>query len=295
MQHVILVRYAEIHLKGLNRPYFEKMLCARIAQTIKPFGGTVERTQGRMVVRGFGDKRHEAMAMLSKVFGIQGLCPAVEIDKDIHVIADRAVQLMEAGNHTTCTFKVDARRADKSFPMDSMTIARELGGMLLERLPELRVDVHKPAVHVAVEIREQAYVYVDSLPGPGGMPTGCNGKACLLLSGGIDSPVAGWMVAKRGVSLEAVHFESPPYTSERARDKVVTLARMLQEWGTPARLHVVPFTDIQRQLYDKGPDSQLTILMRRCMMRIAEEIALKNRSEERRVGKECRSRWSPYH
>ena len=219
-----------------------------------------------------------AAESLQKVFGIVGICPVVrkpvqeigELRKDIVAYVG---QMYPEGNRT---FKVEARRANKRYPLNSMEINCELGEAVLEACPEMRVDVHNPDVRLNVEIREEVYIYSEIIPGPGGMPVGTNGSAMLLLSGGIDSPVAGYMIAKRGVEIEAVYFHAPPYTSERAKEKVVDLARLVSAYAGPIKLHIVNFTDIQLYIYEKCPHDELTIIMRRYMMRIAEHFAKKD-------------------
>ena len=213
---------------------------------------------------------------LQTVFGVVALCPARVVAKDWQAICAAAPDYLARDLAGAKTFKVNAKRSDKRFPMDSPAICRELGGLLLSRFPHLRVDVNQPEVTVTVEVREKdAYIHKDQLPGAGGIPVGTGGKAALLLSGGIDSPVAGYMMAKRGLELIAVHFASPPYTSDRARPKVVSLAEKLLPYTGRIRLFVVPFTRLQEQLRDKGPEDYFTLLMRRAMMRVAEAIALR--------------------
>lgn len=278
MKHIFLVRYNEIHLKGLNRPFFERRLMENIKAALAGLEPRVVIRQGRLFVEAAQHAREEALARLARVFGVHSVSPALEVDKQWDAVAEGAVSLVEealeeAGGQAV-TFKVEARRSDKLFPMDSSEINRELGALLLQKFPGLAVDVHHPALRVGVEIREQnAYVYVRNLPGPGGMPTGTAGRGMLLLSGGIDSPVAGYLMAKRGMELHAVHFYSYPYTSVRARDKVVELARMLAGYCGGVTLHLVAFTDIQRMIYDKCPPKETTLVMRRVMMRIAGHIA----------------------
>ncbi len=275
-EQVLLIRYAEIHLKGLNRPYFERRLQDAIRRALRSMGARVERTQSRMFVYGLSAEQVEpAIERLQRVFGVHSVSPALAVDVSYDAIAEAACQLMEAEltNRQQASFKVFSRRSDKSFPMRSDEINRELGSLLLSRFPALHVDVHRPEISVGVEVRERCFVYVSEVRCAGGMPVGCNGRAALLISGGIDSPVAGYMIAKRGVSLSAVHFYSYPYTSERARDKVVALTRILSRYAEEIRLHLVPFTDIQMTIYEKCPSSQTTVLMRRLMMRIAERIA----------------------
>ena len=278
MEPVLLVRYAEIHLKGLNRPFFEKSLVHRIELALRPIGADVVREQGRIFVYGVPQDQLPAAAdKLSRVFGIHSVSPAVSCEKVWEDIVEAAYTLVEArlAGAEHLSFKVMSRRSDKRFPMRSEDICRTLGGLLLERFPQLSVDVHKPDLYVGVEIRQnRAFVYADEIAGVGGMPVGCNGHAMLLISGGIDSPVAGYMIAKRGVRISAVHFFSYPYTSERARDKVVELARILTSYTGAITLYLVPFTEIQLAIYEKCPQSETTVLMRRLMMQISERIAL---------------------
>ena len=277
MNRVLLVRYAEIHLKGLNRPFFERLLVDRIKQALSPVKANVEREQGRIFVYDVPeDMIGEAIDRLRRVFGIHSVSPACCVEKDWNCIRDTAVAEVGAAlaEDPKNTFKCFARRADKRFPMTSEQLCRELGHELLEAYPSLSVDVHHPELSVTVEIRQQnAFVYSTELMGAGGMPVGSNGKAMLLISGGIDSPVAGYMIAKRGVLLDAVHFYSYPYTSERARDKVVELTKLVSRYAGTINLYLVPFTDIQMTIYDKCPSTETTVLMRRLMMKIAERIA----------------------
>lgn len=277
MEKVLLVRYTEIHLKGLNRPYFERALADNMKRALRGLEPKIEREHGRIYVRGISEESFpEAQERLTRVFGIHSLSPASAVDKDWETVVQAAAELMEKELESRpgkATFKVLARRSDKHYFMNSDEINRELGGRMLERFPQLSVDVHKPEIKLSVEIRDMAYVYCSEIPGANGMPTGTAGKASLLISGGIDSPVAGYMMAKRGLTLSAVHFYSYPYTSERARDKVVELTRLVSRYAGEIRLHLVPFTDIQMTIYEKCPEKETTILMRRLMMRIAETIA----------------------
>lgn len=270
MRELLLVRFGEIFLKGLNRPYFMKELVRKIRYAVQPVGGQVWLHDSRVFVSDYIDQE-ECIRRVTRVFGVHSVCPAVEMDKeDFQAICAQAYAMMQ---HLTGTFKVCARRSDKRYPMDSNAINRELGGYLLERCPSLRVDVREPQHRLNVEIRDKAYLYVRVIPAVGGMPVGTNGRAMLLLSGGIDSPVAGWTIAKRGVKIEAVHFHSYPYTSDRAKEKVLDLARLLSESCCGIRVHVVPFTKIQMEIHEKCPDEYTTLIMRRFMMRIAERIA----------------------
>ena len=277
-----LIKYGEIGLKGKNRHKFEDALLDHIRRNMTKlgYGFSLRRTQGRMFVDLHEDfDPDEVLESLKRVFGIVGICPMVEItDVSYENIAKEVEDYMvrEYGGRTF-TFKVNTRRADKSYPMTSMEMNAELGGVILDAVPGASVDVHTPEVEVYLEIREDAaYLYTHIIPGIGGMPVGTNGKAMLLLSGGIDSPVAGYMIAKRGVTIEAVYFHAPPYTSERAKQKVVDLAAQIAKYSGPIRLHVVNFTDIQMAIYEKCPHDELTIIMRRYMMRIAEYFAEKS-------------------
>lgn len=277
MEKVVLVRYAEIHLKGLNRPFFERLLVDRIKQALNPIHAAVEREQGRIFVYGIPeDQIPNCVDRLCRVFGIHSVSVADCVEKDWNAIREAAVSKVEpfAKEDPTLTFKCFARRSDKRFPMTSEQLCRELGHEILEAYPTLSVDVHHPKMPVTVEIRQSnAFVYTAEVLGAGGMPVGSNGKAMLLISGGIDSPVAGFMIAKRGVMLDAVHFYSYPYTSERARDKVIELAKLVSRYAGRINLYLVPFTDIQMTIYDKCPPTETTVLMRRLMMKIAERIA----------------------
>lgn len=281
---IILVRYGEIHLKGQNRPRFEKMLKDSMSAAVRRFGGSVKKGDGRFYVRHIEQSQiPAAMDALCKVFGVHSVSPAYEMEKDLSAVCQKAAELaqaeMERLGLSSASFKVKGKRSDKRYPLSSMEVAAEVGGYILEHIPGLSVDVKNPQLTVYVEMREQAYVYTSILPGKGGMPLGSSGKAMLLLSGGIDSPVAGYMVASRGVYLEAVHYHSFPYTSERAKEKVLTLAKLLAQYTGPIRLHIVHFTEIQMAIYEKCPEEQLTILMRRYMMKIAERVALENQCQ----------------
>lgn len=281
---VILVRYGEIHLKGLNRPYFERLLIHAIKNTIKRFGATVERGDGRYFVRGMADSDiPDVMNALTKVFGIHSISLADELEKDeekIFAAAARHVgEYLEKYNIRSASFKVESKRSDKRYPKNSMQISADCGGYILDRYENVHVDVRNPDFKVYVEIRDKAYVYVDIIPGQGGMPLGSNGKGTILLSGGIDSPVAGHMISKRGVFLDAVHFESFPYTSERARQKVIKLAKIMSEYTGNIRMFIIHFTDIQLAIYEQCPEEYLTVIMRRFMMRIAERIAIEGGSQ----------------
>ncbi len=279
--HTFLLKYGEIGLKGKNRYMFEDALVRQIRFALKDVEGTFEvhKSQARIYVDCEGDYDYDdTVEHLQRVFGIVGICPVVrmedngfeELKKDVTAYMD---EMYEDKN---ITFKVEARRARKSYPKTSMEINCDLGEAVLEAFPQIRVDVHKPDVLLNVEIRNEIYVYSQVILGAGGMPVGTNGSAMLLLSGGIDSPVAGYMISKRGVGIEATYFHAPPYTSERAKQKVVDLAKIVSRYSGPIKLHVVNFTDIQLYIYDQCPHDELTIIMRRYMMRIAEHFAKKD-------------------
>ncbi len=275
-----LIKYAEIGTKGKNRYKFEDVLCQQIKNHVAQLGTfSVRREYGRIFLYAESSYDYEdLMKELQKVFGIVGICPIV-IEKNVEFesIKNSVLSYMEdVYGEKSVTFKVNARRANKKFPMSSMELNSELGHFVLERFPNMKVDVHKPEVLLNVEVREQVYIYSKVIKGAGGLPVGTNGKAMLLLSGGIDSPVAGYMISKRGVELEAVYFNAPPYTSDRAKQKVVDLARIVSGYSGTIRLHIVNFTDIQLAIYEKCPHEELTIIMRRYMMKIAEELAKKN-------------------
>lgn len=280
MYKAFLLKYAEIGLKGKNRNVFENALRDQVQTTLARIGTYhVVREQGRIFVEcPEGFDYDETVAALGTVFGVWGICPVVVIEstnwEDITEGTGRYVE--QFYENKDFTFKVEAKRASKLYPITSPEICARMGEYLLDRFKELRVDVHHPSVRIHVEVRTKTYVYSQIIKGPGGMPVGTGGKAMLLLSGGIDSPVAGYMIAKRGVEIEAAYFHAPPYTSERAKQKVVDLARIISAYTGPIRLHVVNFTEIQLRIYEKCPHEELTIIMRRYMMRIAQHFAKKD-------------------
>lgn len=283
MYKAFLIKYAEIAIKGKNRYLFEDALVSQMNHALKKVDGTfrIRKEQGRIYIEMDGEYDYdETVEALKCVFGIVGICPVVILeDEGFDKLAEEVIHhIDEAYPDKHFTFKVNARRARKNYPLESMEINAQLGERILNAFPETRVDVHKPEVVINVEIRNQINVYSTVIPGPGGMPVGTNGKAMLLLSGGIDSPVAGYMIAKRGVKIDAVYFHAPPYTSERAKQKVVDLANLVARYSGPINLHVVNFTDIQLYIYEQCPHEELTIIMRRYMMRIAQAIAEKTGS-----------------
>lgn len=273
-----LIKYGEIAVKGKNRHIFEDTLLSQIQNALIRVDGEfhVSKENGRMYVEALSAYDYEElMGALTKVFGVVGICPMVRLeDEGFERLAEAVVSYVdEACGAKDFTFKVNARRARKNYPMTSMELAAALGEKILDAFPDVRVDVHKPEVVINVEIRSHINVYSTEIAGPGGMPVGTAGKAMLLLSGGIDSPVAGYMIAKRGVRLEATYFHAPPYTSERARQKVIDLAKIVARYSGPIKLNIVNFTEIQLYIYEKCPHDQLTIIMRRYMMMIAEHFA----------------------
>ena len=273
-----LIKYAEIGVKGKNRYLFEDALVQQIKYALKRCEGEfkVHKTQGRIYVDALTDfDFEETVDNLKTVFGISGICPVVYVeDEGFEKLCGTVVQYIDdVYPDKNKTFKIMARRARKNYPLDSMEINREMGGAVLDAYPEMSVDVHEPDIELNIEVREKIYIYSEIIPGPGGMPIGTAGKAMLLLSGGIDSPVAGYMIAKRGVKIDAVYFHAPPYTSERAKQKVVDLAKIVAGYSGPMNLYVVNFTDIQLAIYEKCPHEELTIIMRRYMMKLAEHFA----------------------
>lgn len=285
MNQGILVKYGEIAIKGNNRAIFENVLIKNIKHTLRGLGKLwIEKEQGRLFIPAPKDNTQDwmesAIEGLQKVFGIIGICPVEILENDeldtIEEALVRHIHQEYTGQHT---FKVECKRANKKYPMTSMEIACEMGSRVLAAFPEWKVDVHHPEVYLYVELRNQVYVYGKTIPGPGGMPVGTAGKAALLLSGGIDSPVAGWMMAKRGLQLCAVYFHAHPYTTDRAKEKVVELARRVSLYSGKIKLYVVPFTEIQLEIYEKCPHEQLTIIMRRVMMQIAERIAVQEEAQ----------------
>ncbi len=276
MEQMILAKCGELVLKGLNRSQFEAVLLKNLRQTLAPLGVFHLRlAQSTVYIRGEENAdMEEAYARVKRVFGLAAVCKAYMCEKTMKSIETLAAGLPEEALAGAKTFKVESKRSDKRFPLTSPEISREIGGVLLQRFPHLTVDVHHPDVTVTVEVRDfGAYLHALREPGAGGMPYGSNGRACLLLSGGIDSPVAGYMIAKRGVSLTYVHFFSPPYTGERAKQKVLHLAEILQDYCPRSALYVVHFTEVQEAIRDHTREEYFTVIMRRFMMRIAAEIA----------------------
>lgn len=277
-EHIFIVRCGEVALKGMNKPYFERMLAERIRKLLKKFDGvSVYRHEGLIFVR--ADRSLDKQAIIreiSKVFGVASISPATECESTMEDIGQAAVEyMMEAiQERGVKTFKVEAKRADKNFPVKSPDISRRIGAAVLKGCKVLRVDVHNPDCRLFVDVRhDKTYIYQDKIPGFGGLPLGTNGKGMTLLSGGIDSPVATWMMAKRGMLIEAVHFHSYPYTSERAQAKVEELASLVATYCGRFKMHVINLLPIQEQIVQNCPVEETTILVRRFMMKIAQELA----------------------
>lgn len=278
MYKSFLIKYAEIGIKGKNRYLFENALVRQAKNALSKIDGdfTVTKEAGRIYAQANDDYHFdEVIDALQHVFGIVGICPMVQIeDNGFDDLAQHVIKHIEdAYQDKNITFKVNARRSRKNYPMDSQEINMEMGARILDAFEEMKVDVHHPDILINIEIRNKINIYSQVIPGPGGMPVGTAGKAMLLLSGGIDSPVAGYMTSKRGVQIDAVYFHAPPYTSERAKQKVIDLAKKVARYSGPIKLFVVNFTEIQMYIYDKCPHDELTIIMRRYMMKIAEYFA----------------------
>ncbi|MBR3969861.1 MAG: tRNA 4-thiouridine(8) synthase ThiI [Ruminococcus sp.] len=279
MKEVVLVKFGEMALKGLNKRSFEDMLKKNIKRRIKNLGKfELTSAQSTTYINPLDENvdLEEVVDRVGKIFGIAALCRACVCEKDFSDISAKAVEYLEDVFSCAKTFKVNAKRSDKAFAMKSPEICAELGGILIEKFPHLTVDVKNPEVTVTVEVRDtNAYVHAENIRGAGGLPVGCSGKAMLLLSGGIDSPVAGWMMAKRGIHISAIHYVSPPYTSDRALMKVETLCEKLTDYCGDIAFFCVPFTEIQEAIKDNCPEEFFTIIMRRLMMEIAQRIAEK--------------------
>ena len=280
-QNIFIVRCGEVALKGMNKPYFEKMLVNRIKKLLKKFDNVeAYRHEGLIFVR--ADKKHDPemiIGEISKVFGVASISPALECESELNSIGDAAVALMMdlIEKKGIKTFKVDAKRADKNFPVKSPEIARIIGAKVLVGCKVLKVDVHNPDCVLFVDLRkDKSYVFEQKISGFGGLPLGTNSKGMVLLSGGIDSPVAAWMMAKRGMLIEAVHFHSYPYTSNRAHEKVEDLARIIAQYCGRFKMNVINLLPIQEQIVENCPEEETTILVRRFMMRIAEKVAQKS-------------------
>lgn len=279
MKDIILLKYGELVLKGLNRGFFESLLKNRIKTVLKDTGGnfTLDYSQSTLTVRGRGDADMDgAFELMKKIFGISMVCRGVECEKNMDSIKESLCEYAGELLGSAKTFKCEARRSDKRFPLTSPEVSALCGGYLLEKYPDLTVDLYNPEVTVRIEIRDNAaFIHGGGVRGAGGMPVGSNGRALLLLSGGIDSPVAGHMTAKRGVIVDAVYFETPPYTSEAAKEKVIALAKKISEYSGRVYLHCISLTEIQHAMSERCEGRLFTVLLRRFMMRIAERVAVK--------------------
>jgi thiamine biosynthesis protein ThiI len=280
MSDCILVRYGELALKGRNRSDFENRLMQNIRSKLVNYPrARVKKTFGRLFVTLNGEPMEPVIESLRDVFGVVGICPAKKVETDLETIEEAALSLVREHHPLPSTFKVKTKRAHKGFPHSSDAMNRRLGTAILKTFEGIRVDVHQPQLLLTVEVRKEGtYLYGRDVSGPGGLPVGSSGRVMLMLSGGIDSPVAAYLAMKRGAAVEAVHFHSYPFTSERAKQKVVDLAQILTRYGGNIRLHVVSFTDIQTQIRDRCPDSYLITIMRRMMVRISEALAKKNKA-----------------
>lgn len=279
-EKIYIVRCGEVALKGMNKPYFERVLVERIKKNLKNIkDNRVSRKEGLIFVRvPLESDTNEVIAEISKVFGVSSVSPALEVESDLDSIGSKAVEFMNSmiENEGVKTFKVEAKRADKNFPIKSPEIAAKIGAYVLKGCGTLKVDVHEPDCHLFVDLRvDKTYIYTKKINGLGGLPLGTNGKGMVLLSGGIDSPVAAWMMAKRGMVIDAVHFHSYPYTSPRAQQKVEELAEIISSYCGKINMTVINLLPIQEEIVSNCPEDETTILVRRFMMRIAEKIALK--------------------
>lgn len=276
MDKVVIIRYGEISLKGGNRRFFEDKLLKHVRLSISDLGKfRVYKEHSRIYVEVQNGNLEDIIERIRKVFGIVSISIATKLEVDMDLIKKQVKQEIEdvIGKRDIKSFKIESKRADKNFPLESLEINREIGGYVLENFSNLNVDVHNPDVLISVEVRNSAFVYSEKIPGFGGLPLGTNGKAMVLLSGGIDSPVAAWLVGKRGVQIEALHFHSYPFTSDRAKEKVIELAKILSRYFGKFRLHSINLLPIQKEINEKCPEEEMTILSRRFMMKIAEKIA----------------------
>lgn len=272
MEKVILIRYGELYLKGRNKAYFERLLNANILRAIKKYGCRLETSRNRTFIVGFkDDDADNIINRASKIFGIHSLSLAVKVKTDLEVISQIASELTPENG----SFRVTVKRADKTIPLTSQELSAEFGAYILNKNPNLKVDLHNPNCTVSIDIRENkiTYVFYDTIMGAEGMPVGTAGRGLLLLSGGIDSPVAGYMMSKRGMALNAIHFHSYPYTSEFAKQKVIDLANILSEYSGNINLYIVRFTEIQQAIHEHCREDFMITVMRRIMVKISEKIA----------------------
>lgn len=279
MDKVLSVSVGEIALKGLNRRYFEDKLISQLKSSLKEVQhGRIYKEQGKIYIESDGDDLEEIINRVKKIFGIVHISPCIRVAKDIEELKKAVIEVMRNKKEegSVKTFKVETNRVDKQFPLKSPEVSRQMGAVILKNVKGLSVDVNNPDIYVYVDIKGHIYVYTDKIKGYGGLPVGTNGKGLLLLSGGIDSPVAGFLMAKRGVEISAIHFHSYPFTSERAEEKVKTLAKILSSYTGKIKMYSVNILDIQKEINQKCPEDQMTILSRRFMMRIAEKVAIDN-------------------
>lgn len=279
MDKVLSVSLGEIALKGLNRKYFENQLISQMKKVIKDIGyNKIYKEQGKIYIEAEEIHFPQMINRLKKVFGLVYISPCIRVEKDMDEVAEASIEIMKdrVNRGDVSTFKVETNRADKKFPIKSPEISRQMGGVILTNFNDLKVDVHNPDVYLYIDIKQNCYIYIDKIKGYGGLPIGTNGKGLLLLSGGIDSPVAGFLMAKRGVEISCIHYHSYPFTSERAEDKVKSLAQILSRYTGKITMYSVNVLDIQKSINAKCPEDEMTILSRRFMMRIAEKIAIKN-------------------
>lgn len=278
-KEILLIKNGELALKGLNRRSFEEALMRNLRYRLRQIGNfSIRCAQSTIYIEPQDDTAdlEDACECVSRVFGISAFSRARVTEKNLSSIQQAAVSYFADRLNVCSTFKVESKRADKSFPLTSPEISREVGGYILDHFPHLRVDVHDPDVQITVEVRDfGTYLHAEQIAGAGGMPVGTSGKAAILISGGIDSPVAAYMMAKRGVSITAIHFASPPYTSERAEQKVISLLERVGRYAGHMTLHIVPFTHIQEEIQKNCPEEYFTLIMRRFMMRLAQQVARK--------------------
>jgi thiamine biosynthesis protein ThiI len=276
---VLSVSLGEIALKGLNRKYFENQLISQMKKVIKDIGyNKIYKEQGKIYIEAEEIHFPQMINRLKKVFGLVYISPCIRVEKDMDEVAKASIEIMKdrVNRGDVSTFKVETNRADKKFPIKSPEISRQMGGVILTNFNDLKVDVHNPDVYLYIDIKQNCYIYIDKIKGYGGLPIGTNGKGLLLLSGGIDSPVAGFLMAKRGVEISCIHYHSYPFTSERAEDKVKSLAQILSKYTGKITMYSINVLDIQKAINEKCPEDEMTILSRRFMMRIAEKIAIRN-------------------
>ncbi|MBU5677642.1 tRNA 4-thiouridine(8) synthase ThiI [Alkaliphilus sp. MSJ-5] len=280
MENVVVIRYGEIMLKGKNKRFFEDKLVSQIRHALSDLGKLrVYKAHSRIYIDVENYNVNDITDRAKRVFGVVSLSVAKRFEVDMDKIKEIALDELKdriSENNNIKTFKVESKRGDKSFPMQSLEISREVGGYLLENIENISVDVHNPDVSIQVEVRDKAFVFSNKINGFGGLPLGTNGKALLLLSGGIDSPVAGWLVGKRGVDIEAIHFHSYPFTSDRAKEKVIDLAKILSSYCGKFKLYSINLLPIQKEINEKCPEEEMTILSRRFMMKIAERVGVAN-------------------